>query len=79
MLAAAFTCITSSGRCRYVAISLGYGPRSHPIGRIIKETISEFFLLIQPYLDCAELSRDLFEAWHNINIGKGRGSVDAIC
>ena len=47
--AAKCTGITPQGRCRFTAISIGFGPRGHPYARIIRETLSLWFQIIRHF------------------------------
>ena len=35
--------INASGRCRFWALVVAYGPRGHPIARIIRDIFTEWF------------------------------------
>jgi len=48
--AAQCTGIKAAGRCRFTALHISYGPRGHPVGRIIKELFQYWFKVFAFYV-----------------------------
>ncbi len=58
------TGITEAGRCRTMALIVGYGPRGHPIPRIIKELFTEWFRAVRTIARMGEAAfNNLRTAW----------------
>ena len=63
--AAMATGIHEAGRCRSLALVVGYGPRGHPIARILKELFTEWFRVLR------NISKLGYYAWQNLVIAWG--------
>ncbi len=66
--AAKATGITPQGRCRFMSLCVAYGPRGHPRARIIKETLANWFQLVQVKTDQQDTD-ELRVAWARVKDG----------
>ena len=66
--AAKATGITPQGRCRFTSVCVAYGPRGHPRARIIKETLANWFQLVQIKTDQND-TNELRAAWARVKDG----------
>ncbi len=66
--AAKATGITPQGRCRFTSLCVAYGPRGHPRARIIKETLANWFQLVQVKTDQKD-TNELRAAWARVKDG----------
>ncbi len=62
--AALATGIHEAGRCRSLALIISYGPRGHPIARILKELFSEWFRAVRAVAKLGAIAwQNLISAW----------------
>ncbi len=59
--------ITPGGKCRFITNSVVYGPKGHPVARILKELfITWFDTLAELIVLKPQLYSDLRDAWRNM-------------